>query len=88
MPGGRPSKFTPALAHTLCVHVSYGCPLETAAAAEGLSPDTVRRWIARYPEFRDQIMQAQGMCVVRLLSYLNRAAAGATGEPPPGFWSA
>ena len=76
MPGGRPSKFTPELAYTICVHVRYGCPLEMAAAAEGVSAETVRRWRQRYPAFAAQVEQARASCTVQLLSCLNKAALG------------
>ena len=74
MPGGRPTKFTPELAHTICVHVRYGCPLEMAAAAEGVSAETVRRWRQRYPAFAAQVEQARASCTVHLLRCLNKAA--------------
>jgi hypothetical protein len=47
-----------------------------AAAAEGVSTETVRRWRQRYPAFAAQVEQARASCVVRLLGCLNKAALG------------
>jgi hypothetical protein len=55
-----------------------------AAAAEGVSAETVRRWRQRYPAFAAQVEQARASCTVHLLSYLNKAALG--GNWKAGAW--
>jgi hypothetical protein len=45
-----------------------------AAAAEGISAETVRRWRQRYPAFAAQVEQARASCTVHLLRCLNKAA--------------
>ena len=70
----RPSKFSAELGHAIAIHVGYGCSLEQAAQAEGIAPDTLRRWLRRYPAFAAEVDQARAQCVVKLLRHVNRAA--------------
>src|SRR5437868_5168986 len=47
----RPSKFSAELGHAIAIHIGYGCTVEQAAEVEGIAPDTIRRWLRRYPAF-------------------------------------
>ena len=70
----RPSKFSAELGHAIAIHIGYGCSVEQAAQAEGIAPDTIRRWLRRYPAFAAEVDQARAQCVVKLLRHVNRAA--------------
>jgi hypothetical protein len=45
-----------------------------AAAVEGVSAETVRRWRQRYAAFAAQVEQARASCTVHRLRCLNKAA--------------
>jgi hypothetical protein len=62
------------LAARICIHLTYGAPLEVAAQAEGVSAASLRRWQHRHPAFREKIEQARAQCVVACLGYLYTAA--------------
>jgi hypothetical protein len=70
----RPSKFSVELGHAIAIHIGYGCSVEQAAQAEGIVPDTIRRWLRRYPAFAAEVDQARAHCVAKLLHRVNCAA--------------
>lgn len=47
MPGGRPSKLTPAVAERIAKALEQGMPQETAAKLAGVEPRTFYEWMAQ-----------------------------------------
>lgn len=58
--GGRPTKYTPALAAVICSRIADGESLRAMCATPDM-PDrvTVFRWIAAHDEFRNQYARAR-----------------------------
>lgn len=84
-PGGRPSKLTPETAEKIIRAVRVGNFLETAAAAAGVHPATVYRWLADADkkgapaakrEFRDALSRARAEAEQRLVGSAVKDAAG------------
>jgi hypothetical protein len=57
---GRPSKYGPEVVSEICSQLSEGRSLRSICEDENL-PDksTVLRWLAAYPDFRDQYARAR-----------------------------
>jgi len=58
-PAGRPPRFTPELAATICGLIATGSTLKAAAKACGVGWRTVARWNVERPEFREAYEQAR-----------------------------
>lgn len=64
--GGRPTSLTPAVQRTIVRHLKTGAYVETAAAAAGVSKDTLYEWLKRgakepgspYRAFSDAVEKA------------------------------
>lgn len=58
--------------------LTCGATLKLAAAAAGVSDDTLARWRKRYPELQDEIDQAEATGAVAALATIRQAAQGGT----------
>ena len=56
--GGRPTKYSPAVAWRICEAVARGCSREGAAALAGISVSTLHEWRNEFPEFSDGLEKA------------------------------
>ena len=72
-PGGRPTKRTPALLHTLSGAVAAGLTDEQAAHLAGISRSTLSAWLKAEGEFSDAIKRARA---TRLLERLRLVESG------------
>jgi hypothetical protein len=79
MKRGRPSKFTPALAHSIAECVGKGMRLHEAASRHRIPYPTVEQSAKDFVFFNDEIAYAQALWLERLLDKLyagdNRDAA-------------
>jgi hypothetical protein len=59
-PGGRPTKYTPELADTICSKLSRGISLRQICIEENhLSQQSVYSWLQKYPEFMEKYTRAR-----------------------------
>lgn len=56
---GRPDKFSESRAEQACDMARVGASIEGCARAAGVSGDTLRRWLDKYPQFRAIFRQAR-----------------------------
>lgn len=56
--GGRPTKYSPAVAWRICEPVARGCSREAAAALAGISASTLHGWRNQFPEFSEALEKA------------------------------
>lgn len=56
--GGRPTKYSHAVARKICKAVARGVSRVGAAALAGISPSTLHAWQNEFPEFSDGIEKA------------------------------
>ena len=81
--GGRPTKLTPEVQKTIVDALAAGVYLETAAAAAGISRETLNEWLrngAKYKEgkqkvFSDAVKKALATTETRLVTTVNLASA-------------
>lgn len=60
MPGGRPSKYTKALAARICAHIADGRSLRSICREDDMpGMSTVFEWLADKPEFAEQYAHAR-----------------------------
>jgi hypothetical protein len=62
MPAGRPTDYTPELASRICDLIAiHPISVKRIVAQYGDLPDdsNIYRWLARYPEFRSQYLEAK-----------------------------
>jgi transposase len=79
---GRPTKLTPEVSDTIVRYVRAGNYLETAAAAAGISRDTLHTWLRKgrtaksgmYSEFADIVEKALGEGEIRDVLVIGEAA--------------
>lgn len=56
---GRPTDYTPEIVDSLLRYIAAGLPIERAAAATGITRDTLYRWKKIFPDFSDSIAHAE-----------------------------
>ena len=56
---GRPTDYTPEIVDSLLRYIAAGLPRERAAAATGITRDTLYRWKKTFPDFSDSIAHAE-----------------------------
>ena len=56
---GRPTDYTPEIVDSLLRYIAAGLPIERAAAATGITRDTLYRWKKTFPDFSDSIAHAE-----------------------------
>lgn len=82
MPGGRPTKLTPALQAKLCKLIRAGNFRNIAAAAVGIPARTLQVWLAKgkqsktgvYREFRHALMAAEKAAETDMVALIIKAA--------------
>ena len=82
---GRPTKLTKETQNVITKWLHGGNYLETAAACAGVSPHTVRQWMARgarqksgiYAEFHAAIKEAEAIAEATAITRIRGAAAKA-----------
>jgi len=76
----RPTKLTKEIQDKIVTYISRGAYIETAAAAAGISKDTLYRWLKRgakeksgiYREFSDAIEKADAVAELYILQQLQQ----------------
>ncbi len=79
---GRPCKLTPAIQSKIVEYIHAGAYIETAAAAAGISKDTLYAWLrrgargdgTRFREFSDAVERALAQAELRDLLIIGKAA--------------
>ena len=56
---GRPTDYTHEIVDSLLRYIAAGLPIERAAAATGITRDTLYRWKKTFPDFSDSIAHAE-----------------------------
>jgi hypothetical protein len=65
---GRPSKYTEERAEQICSRIVEGeSPRSICSAADMPDKATVFRWLARYPDFRDQYWAAKECLMITMM---------------------
>jgi len=59
MPAGRPDKYNEERHEQACDMAREGASLAGCGRAAGVHTDTIKRWLEKYPEFRDDFMRAR-----------------------------
>lgn len=59
MPGGRPTKYDPAMCERIVECGAQGAGMAEMAAAIGVCRDTVNEWVKQHPEFSAAITRAR-----------------------------
>jgi hypothetical protein len=75
---GRPTKYTPATIGKFCRAVADGLPYKSAAAAAGISQETLSQWQRKYPEFSERVQLALAKAEVALVRLIRHAAGKGT----------
>jgi hypothetical protein len=63
----KTTKPDPAIVKAICDNLEIGMPIALAAEAEGVSNDTVLRWVEAFPDFAQQIAFARARGVKNLV---------------------
>ena len=82
MPGGRPTKLTPAVQARIVAHLRAGNYIETAAAAAGITKETLYDWLRRgaaetfgpHRQFSDAVQEAQAAAETDMVRLVATAA--------------
>jgi len=82
-PEGRPSKYTPELAASICKDLELGNMRRAVAAAHGINKDTITEWINVYPEFSVQVRKSEATAEYRNVM---RVQLGRTGWQAAAWW--
>ena len=72
--GGRPSKYSRAVAGRICREVAKGSTREGAAALAGISERTLFEWRAASPEFADALQKADARFQAAAVATIRKAA--------------
>lgn len=73
---GRPSKFSEARATAIAESLRAGCTRRAACLSNGVSEDSLSRWIARFADFAERVARAEAEAEARHTATLQRAADG------------
>lgn len=74
MPGGRPTKYTPATVAKITRALKDGCTKEAAAACGGIGYSTLNEWEKEFPEFSEALTRAEGEAEAQMARCLFTAA--------------
>jgi hypothetical protein len=75
---GRPTKYTPATVGKFCRAVADGLSYKMAAAAAGISHESVCQWQRQFPEFSERVQLAIAKAEIALVRSIRRTAAKGT----------
>lgn len=71
--GGRPSKYSLAVAARICRAVRKGCSRDAAASLAGITSATLYSWQNWFPEFLDRLQKADSRFEAECVSNIRRA---------------
>jgi hypothetical protein len=71
---GRKSKYEPERVEKLLEAIRLGSTYQHACNYAGIDTDTFANWRAKYPDFSDQVKQAEGSALVGWLAKIEAAA--------------
>ena len=74
MPAGRKTKYEPERVQKILDAIRLGATYQHACNYAGIDIDTFANWRARYPDFSDQVKQAEGGALVGWLTKIEAAA--------------
>ena len=74
MPRGRKTKYEPERVKKILDAIRIGATYQHACNYAGIDIDTFANWRARYPDFSDQVKQAEGGALVGWLAKIEAAA--------------
>lgn len=72
--GGRPTKYTPENTLAILEAIRTGAPFTHACRYGGVSFETFNEWRKQYPEFSEQVKEAEGEAVKGWLDHIETAA--------------
>lgn len=75
---GRPSKYTPERVAQILEYLRVGNTRGTAGQASGISKETFCQWLNTYPDFADQVKEAEAEAVTLHVGNIANAAAKGT----------
>lgn len=84
MSGGRPTKYTPDRISQILEYLRVGNTRGTAGQASGISHQTFALWLREYPEFSEQVKEAEQQAVA--LHVQNIATAASRGSWQASAW--
>lgn len=71
---GRPTKYVPEIIEKVLNAVAVGAPFTHACNYAGINFDTFNEWRKTYPEFSEQLKEAEGRAAVGWLDKIETAA--------------
>lgn len=71
---GRPTKYRREIVDAIIAAIEAGATYDLAAAAAGISTDTLGRWRKEKPLFAELMREAEGKGAVKLLRVIDTAA--------------
>lgn len=71
---GRPTKYVPETIEKILNAISVGAPFTHACNYAGVHFDTFNEWRKLYPEFSEQVKNAEGKAVIGWLARIEQAA--------------
>ena len=72
---GRPPKYSIELQNQICEHLKQGATRTSAAEGCGISRDTFRDWLQRYPAFSGAVTRAEAEAELIHTRVLMRASS-------------
>ena len=72
--GGRPTKYTPENVESILEAIRTGAPFTHACRYGRVSFETFNEWRKQYPEFSEQVKEAEGEAVKGWLDHIETAA--------------
>jgi hypothetical protein len=80
---GRPTDYTPRIVESLLRFVAAGLPLERAASAAGINPDTLYDWKKKHPDFSESLAHAESQYANLCHITINEQIVGGDGHLSP-----
>ena len=77
---GRPTDYTPRIVESLLRFVAAGLPLERAASAAGINPDTLYDWKKKHPDFSESLAHAESQYANLCHITINEQIVGGDGH--------
>lgn len=74
MPAGRKTKYEPARVKKILDAIRVGATYTHACNYAGISFETFSQWQQKYPEFSEQVKEAEGAALVGWLAKIEAAA--------------
>lgn len=77
---GRPKDYTPEIVDSLLRYIAAGLPIERAAAATGISRETLYKWKKTYSDFSDSVAHAESQYANLCHITINEQIVGGDGH--------